>query len=193
MVVAAHENPKVIRQREAALNARDAITNQYATSTKKETKTPSTKKSSIDVRPPLPLRKAPGSAKRNFIVVSSDDENQPPPKRQTPHTPAFQDNAPRQQNATANETVSRAEFLQLRSVVTKLVTESCGEKNTDQEMNNVITRIKESVVELAKVVEGYESTSQKVQIEALEILLMAERLRTRYTRLVENAEEMNRE
>ena len=95
MVVAAHESPKMIRPRDAALNARDAITNQYATSTEKETKTPSTKKFSVDVRP-LPLRKAPRSAKRNLIVVSSDDENQHPRKRQIANTPAFQDNAPQQ-------------------------------------------------------------------------------------------------
>lgn len=86
----------MIRPREAALNARNAITNQYATSTKRETKTPSTKTFGVDVRPPLPLRKAPRSAKRNFIVVSSDDENEPPRKRQIPNTPAFQDNAPQQ-------------------------------------------------------------------------------------------------
>lgn len=88
------------RSREVALHARDAITHQYATSTKKETKTPSTKKSSDPVQrpgpvlPPGPVRhtvsmnKTPGSNKREPVVLSSDEENQPPLKRQFPNTPA---------------------------------------------------------------------------------------------------------
>lgn len=71
--------------------------------------------------------------------------------------------------------------------------ESCGEKGINQEMKNEIATLKESVVELSKVVEGYESTIQKMQIKALKVLLMAERLRTRFTRLVHNAEGQDHE
>jgi hypothetical protein len=83
-----------IRSREAALNARDAITYQYATSTKKETKTPSAKKFPGPVLPPRPVRhtvsmnKTPRSNKHEPVVLSSDEEHQPPLKRRFPNTPA---------------------------------------------------------------------------------------------------------
>lgn len=74
-----------------------------------------------------------------------------------------------------------------------LMTESRGEKGINQEMKNEIASLKESVVKLSKVVEGYESTINKMQIKALKVLIMAERLKARFARLVQNAEGLNHE
>jgi hypothetical protein len=77
--MAALENEPIgLVRREAAVNAHNAIAYQYATSTKKETKTPSTKK----FPNPVSLRfKAAPSNKRDPIPLSSDEDDPPPRKR----------------------------------------------------------------------------------------------------------------
>lgn len=90
------KEPKGLIRREAALNARDAITHQYATSTKKETKTPSTKK----FPGPISRYKTAPSNKRLAILLSSDGEDQPPRKRTT---------------ATLSSTTNNTDLLQTES------------------------------------------------------------------------------
>jgi hypothetical protein len=102
-------------------------------------------------------------------------------------------------DASPNDTISRAEFMNLQSAVTKLLTDVCSDKVAHQEMVTEITTLKvarqememeiatlkESVVELSKTVDNYENAIDKIQIKALEALLSAERLQARFAQLAQ--------
>ncbi|KAJ5137759.1 hypothetical protein N7526_003992 [Penicillium atrosanguineum] len=174
MTAPERESQGLIR-REAALNARDAITHQYATSTKKETKTPSTKK----FPDPISRYMTAQFNKRSTILLSSDDEDQPSRKRMAPSLSA--NNIP--QHTSRVETVSQADFNALRSLVTRLLHESRADRATNQELESEIASLKEVVAAMATLLEAYESVIDKTQIKALEAQLLSERTEARLTRL----------
>ncbi|KAJ5132030.1 hypothetical protein N7448_006188 [Penicillium atrosanguineum] len=173
MTAPERESQGLIR-REAALNARDAITHQYATSTKKETKTPSTKK----FPDPISRYMTAQFNKRSTILLSSDDEDQPSRKRMAPSLSA--NNIP--QHTSRVETVSQADFNALRSLVTRLLHESRADRATNQELESEIASLKEVVAAMATLLEAYESVIDKTQIKALEAQLLSERTEARLTR-----------
>ncbi|KAJ5684554.1 uncharacterized protein N7477_000899 [Penicillium maclennaniae] len=168
-MTAPENEPEGPIRREAALTARDAITHQYATSTKKETKTPSTKKF------PNLSQDNTAQAKRRISIVISDAEDKPPRKRigSTLSTNTTINNC-LQPNPGA-EPVSQADFNTLRSLVARLLHESHADRAANQELKDEIATLKQFVVTVSTLLETYDRVIDKTQIKALEAQLLSER------------------
>ncbi|KAJ6131294.1 hypothetical protein N7523_001754 [Penicillium sp. IBT 18751x] len=176
-MTAPENEPEGLIRREAALNARDAITHQYATSTKKETKTPSTKKFSNISQDDS------AQAKRRISIVVSDAEDKPPRKRlSSTLSTNTAINTNRLQPNPGAEPVSRADFNALRSLVARLLHESHADRAANQELKDDIATLKQFVGTVSTILETYERVIDKTQIKALEAQLLSERNEARLIR-----------